>query len=531
MGITLHAKNSNDPPEVRNWRIHLIAVVMSMGAIAMGYDTSVIGGTMALESFRRDFGLDKVSKSETDTLEGNIVSTFQVGCFFGSLLTFPLAERFGRKLAIVMAVSVFCVGGSLMTAASGHLGLIYAGRAIAGFGIGSVSLQVPVYIAEMSPSSIRGRLVGIFEICSQGGGMLGFWINYAINRTISSSLRSQWQVPLGLQLLPGGLLLAGVFWCPESPRWYARKDRWEEAERSLTWVRTLPADHPFIQDELQQIREQILIGLAPPTTKHSPWYYVRRLTRKGTRNRIGIGLLLMAFQNLTGVNIITYYSPRIFETLGIGSTATKLFATGFYGIAKTVGMIIFSVWLVERVGRRSGLVWGAFIGSLPMWYIGGYVFKQDPTGTSARGDTVRTAWGYIAMVCVYLYGLIYCATWQGITWVVCAEIFPIDIRMLCVAITTADQWLWSFIISRTTPYMITSLGYGTYFFFASLMICMGFWAWFFVPETKGKTLEEMEALFGAATAFDYEIGGVQSDEKKEIVQIENVAEKGYNDSR
>jgi hypothetical protein len=98
--------------------------------------------------------------------------------------------------------------------------------------------------------------------------------------------------------------------------------------------------------------------------------------------------------------------------------------------------------------------------------------------------------------------------------------------MLCVAITTADQWLWSFIISRTTPYMITSLGYGTYFFFASLMICMGFWAWFFVPETKGKTLEEMDALFGAATAFDCEIGGVQSEEKKkEIVHIENAVEK------
>ncbi|CEN60915.1 Putative Sugar transporter [Aspergillus calidoustus] len=529
MGFSLHAENSNDPPEVRNWRIHLIAVVMSMGAIAMGYDTSVIGGTMALDSFRRDFGLNNRSESETDTLEGNIVSTFQAGCFFGSLLTFPLAEKFGRKLATIIAVSIFCVGGSLMTAASGHLGLIYAGRAIAGFGIGSVSLQVPVYIAEMAPSSIRGRLVGIFEICSQGGGMLGFWINYAINRTVSSSQRAQWQIPLGLQLLPGGLLLAGVFWCPESPRWYAKQDRWEEAERSLTWVRTLPAHHPFIQDELQQIREQIIIGLPHPATKHSPWYYVKRLAQKGTRNRIAIGLLLMAFQNLTGVNIITYYSPRIFETLGIASTDTKLFATGFYGVAKTIGMIIFSVWLVERVGRRSGLVWGAFIGSLPMWYIGGYVFVQDPTGTSARGDTVRTAWGYIAMVCVYLYGLIYCATWQGITWVVCSEIFPIDVRMLCVAITTADQWLWSFIISRSTPYMITSLGYGTYFFFASLMICMGFWAWFFVPETKGKTLEEMEALFGAPIASDFEFGGANVDEKqKETLHVEAAEMKGSN---
>ncbi|CAP92365.1 hypothetical protein E8E15_009136 [Penicillium rubens] len=497
MGFNLHADNSNDPPEVRNWRVHLIALVVSMGAIAMGYDTSVIGGTMALEPFRRDFGMERDSDLETDTLEGNIVSTFQAGCFFGSLLTFPLAERFGRKMAIVLAISIFCVGGSLMTAASGHLGMIYAGRAIAGFGIGSVSLQVPVYIAETSPPSIRGRLVGIFEICSQGGGMWGFWINYIVNRTIPQEKMAQWQVPLGLQLLPGGLLLLGIFWCPETPRWYAKQDRWEEAERSLIWIRKLPANHPMIVDEMQQIREQIQIGAPAAGTTHGFWDYVQRLCQKGTRNRIGIGLLLMAFQNLTGVNIITYYSPRIFETLGITGTDTKLFATGFYGVAKTLGMIIFSVWLVEKVGRRSGLIWGAFVGSLPMWYIGGYVFRADPEGAAARGDTARNAWSYIAMVCVYLYGLIYCATWQGITWVICSEVFPIDIRMLCVALTTANQWLWSFIISRTTPYMITSLGYGTYFFFAALMVCMGFWAWWFIPETKGKSLEEMEELFGA----------------------------------
>jgi hypothetical protein len=98
--------------------------------------------------------------------------------------------------------------------------------------------------------------------------------------------------------------------------------------------------------------------------------------------------------------------------LGIVGTDTKLFATGFYGIAKTLGMVIFSVWLVEKVGRRSGLIWGAFIGSLPMWYIGGYVFRADPAGAAARGQIDRNAWSYIAMVCVYLYGMIYCATWQ-----------------------------------------------------------------------------------------------------------------------
>jgi sugar porter (SP) family MFS transporter len=449
----------------------------------VGYDTSVIGGTLALDSFRRDFKTDQISSRARDTLQGNIVSTFQAGCFFGSLLTFPLAEKIGRKKAIMIASCVFLVGGALMTAANGHLAMIISGRAIAGLSIGSLSLVVPVYIAETSPPSIRGRLVGIFEIASQGGGMCGFWINYAVDRTISDDTKTQWIVPLGLQLLPGVLLFIGIMFCPESPRWLARQDNWDAAEKVLSDIRTLPIDHPYVRNEISDIRLQMEERSTHRLGKKEAF---QKLFAKGTRNRIGIGLLLMACQNLTGVNIITYYSPRIFETLGIKGTSTKLFATGFYGIAKTLGMIVFSFFLVEKVGRRKGLIYGAFIGSLPMWYIGGYVFKADPATAASDGVIQQTGWGYLAMVCVYLYGFIYCATWQGITWVYCSEIFPLDIRMLCVAITTADQWLWSFVISRTTPYMITSLGYGTYMFFGSLMIIMGFWAFFFVPETKGQ---------------------------------------------
>ncbi|KAK1470374.1 quinate permease [Colletotrichum cuscutae] len=492
MGFNLHADGTNDPSEVRNWRIHMIAVIASMSAIAMGYDTSVIGGTMALDSFRRDFDLADSSPTVRDTLQGNIVSTFQAGCFFGALLMFPLAEWLGRKRAIMISALVFLVGGTLMTASHGEIGLLIAGRAIAGLGIGATSLIVPVYISEISPPSIRGRLVGLFEIASQGGGMCGFWVNYAVDRTISDSTQTQWIVPLGLQLLPGVLLFFGIFVCPESPRWLAKNDRWEDATRVLVHVRELPADHDYVSTEISDIKRQVEDGSANRMSKSQ---MSKRLFEKGSRNRIGIGLLLMACQNLTGVNIITYYSPRIFETLGITGTSTKLFATGFYGIAKTLGMVIFTVWLAEKVGRRNGLIWGAFVGSLPMWYIGGFTFLADPAGQAAAGNTDRNAWGYIAMVCVYLYGLIYCASWQGITWLYCSEVFSLDIRMLCVAITTADQWLWSFIVSRTTPYMITSLGYGTYRFFGALMILMGVWAFFFVPETKGLTLEDMDLLF------------------------------------
>ncbi|KAH7337379.1 general substrate transporter [Rhizoctonia solani] len=493
-----HDASHPDPPEVRNWRVHLLAISVSMGAAAMGYDTGVIGGTLALPSFRRDFGLDRASQRERDTLSGNIVSTFQAGTFFGSLLTFPLVEKYGRVRGMLAAGIVFLVGAVLMTASNGHLGMVYAGRGIAGLGIGSASLIIPVYIAETSPPSIRGRLVGIFEILSQAGSMLGFWINYIVDRTISSDTKTQWIIPLALQMLPGVFLLLGAALAPESPRWLAKKDNWDKARKNLQYLRQLPLDSNYVEEELKGIREQIeneqlLAGEAG----RSRWSSFKELFHKGTRNRVAIGLTLMMCQNMTGVNIITYYSPRIFETLGLTGTSTKLFATGFYGVAKTLGMIIFSVWLVERIGRRKGLIFGGFIGSLPMWYIGGYVFVADPATKAAAGQYTRNGWGYLAMVCVYLYGLIYCMTWQGITWVYCSEIFPIRIRMLCVALTTADQWLWSFIVSRTTPYMITSLGYGTYFFFASLMIVFGVWAYFFIPETKGKTLEDMDRIFGA----------------------------------
>ena len=158
-------------------------------------------------------------------------------------------------------------------------------------------------------------------------------------------------------------------------------------------------------------------------------------------------------------------------------------------------MITFTFVVVERVGRRKGLIWGAALGCIPMWYIGGYVMRADPAGAALRGAVNRDGWGYLAMVCVYVNAFIICATWQGITWTYASEIFPLDIRMLCVSLTTADTWLGSFIIARSTPYMISDLGYGAYFFFSSILVAMGIWSFFFVPETKGISLEEMDILF------------------------------------
>jgi MFS family permease len=215
------------------------------------------------------------------------------------LIAFPFAERIGRKRTMIIASSIFLLGGTLMTASRGSLDMIYGGRAVAGLGIGASSMVVPVYISETAPPSIRGRLVGIFEIASQGGGMLGFWINYACDRTINVETQTQWVVPLAIQLIPGVLLLLGVAWCPESPRFLAKNDNFEGAERILCKIRGLDASHGYIQHEMSEIRAQIEERSANRQSKKEQFM---KLFQKGVRNRMAIGLALMFLQSFTGVS-------------------------------------------------------------------------------------------------------------------------------------------------------------------------------------------------------------------------------------
>lgn len=195
-----------------------------------------------------------------------------------------------------------------MTASNGNMNMIIGGRAVAGLGIGACALVVPVYIAETAPPSIRGRLIGIFEIASQGGGMLGFWINYATDQIVANDAKTQWIVPLAIQLVPGVLLFVGMMFCPESPRWLAKGDNYESAERVLTMIRGLPSDHSYIRHEMGEIRTQIE---QRSTTKMSKTAKAKKLFQKGVWNRLGIGLALMFLQSFTGVNILMYCKSRI----------------------------------------------------------------------------------------------------------------------------------------------------------------------------------------------------------------------------
>ncbi|KAJ4371147.1 hypothetical protein N0V83_004363 [Neocucurbitaria cava] len=480
------------PDAVYNWRVYALAFSASMGSAMFGYDSAFIGGTLTLPSFKTKFGLSSTSGTELAALKANIVSTFQAGCFFGAILCYYLSEKLGRRIPLMLCGALFNVGAILQVSSAGHVGMIYAGRALTGLAVGASSLIVPQYISECSPPAIRGRLIGIFEVVLQFSQIVGFWVNYGVNLNISGKSDTQWHIPFALQLAPGTLLLIFMFFQPESPRWLLRVGRSAEAVKNLAVIRNLPADHAYVIWEVDTVNEQLRREFDVGAHRSLGKQLKEVFTISSNRYRLLLGMSLMMLQNLSGINALNYYSATIFQSVGFTGTSVGLLATGVFGIIKAFATLIFMVFGIDRLGRRKSLLIGSVGALFAMFYIGGYTAVAH----SFSGHAKKDGGAYVAIVMVYVFAIFYAMSWNGIPWIVCAEVYPTAIRSVCLVFTTCTQWLGQFIIVYSTPYMMTDITYGTFLFFgASLVVAITF-VFFLMPETRGLSLEEMDILFG-----------------------------------
>ncbi|KAJ9128044.1 hypothetical protein QFC24_000335 [Naganishia onofrii] len=485
----MKAVHDNAPKEVNNWKVYSLAMIACMAAVMIGYDSAFIGTSISLKSFKDEFGLNT---STSAFLSANIVSTYQAGCFFGALSGYPMGYFLGRRWGLFVAAMVFNVGAVLQVVSSEKtgLGIMYAGRAIVGWGVGVASNLTPVYVAEISPPAIRGRLMGLYEAGWQVGAVVGFWINYGINRTIPYG-NTQWRISFAVQLIPSGLLGIGCILLLESPRWLASKDRNGLAIKNLATIRGLDAEHPYllaemadIQNSLERDRAVTGAGFTGP---------IKALFQsKAYMRRLGIAVMLFACQNGTGINAINYYSPTIFKSIGVTGTNTSLFTTGIFGIIKFLGAIVWLLFLVDRFGRRAMLFVGSIGGAISMYYLGAYIAIAKP---QLHPSTKLSPGGISAMFFFYLWTVFYSPSWNGTPWVYGAEIFPTYIRAATQSFVAASNWLFAFLIARFTPQMFQKMGYGVYLFFASLMILSIAYVYLFVRETAGVPLERMNELF------------------------------------
>ncbi|KAG8743188.1 hypothetical protein FRC10_000259 [Ceratobasidium sp. 414] len=420
-----------------------------------------------------------------------LVAILELGAWFGVLCTGQLADKLGRKRTILLAVVIFVIGVIVQTAAF-KPSSIFGGRFVTGLGVGSLSMAVPLYNAELAPPEVRGSLVAMQQMSIVTGIMVSFWIDYGTNYiggTGETQSEAAWRIPLALQLVPALVLGVGVIFMPYSPRWLVAQGRDAEATKVLSMTRGLVEDSELIQIEYLEIKAEVLFeaelerarypeyqdGTTASSIKLAIGKYTSLVTNRNYLIRVGVGSLTMFFQQWTGINAVLYYAPSIFQALGLSGNTISLLATGVVGITMFLATIPAVIY-IDQIGRRPVLVSGAVImGTCHLIIAILYARFND----SWPSDVAAAGW--VACVLVWIFAAAFGYSWGPAAWVLVAEIYPISVRGP---------------VGQVTPSMMEHITYGTFIFFGLFSLMGGAFIYFMVPETKGLTLEEMDLAFG-----------------------------------
>lgn len=440
----------------------LVAIIASLGGLLFGYDTGVISG--ALPFMRQDFHL-------TPTMQGIATSAVLVGATLGAAFAGWLSDRFGRKHVIIVVALLF-VAGAVISAAAPALTILLIGRAIVGVAIGVASMLTPLYLAEMAPKNRRGAVVSLNQFCITFGILVSYLVDYAL-----AAAPNNWRWMLGLGAVPGLILFLGMLFLPESPRWLAGRNRTEEARRALAAMR-----EGDVEAELQELRTDVLAE----SGQLAPW---SALWRGRARRPLIIGVALAVFQQVTGINTVIYYAPLIFQSAGLSSASVSILATAGVGLVNVI-MTVIAMLLLDRAGRRALLLWG-LAGMTVMLLVLAGGFMAGVKGAVAA-VTVGSVAAYVGFFAIGL---------GPVFWLLISEIFPLAVRGRGMSVATVANWGSNFAIALIFPIMTHALGSAPVFLiFAVLSVGAFVFTLTSVPETRGRSLEEIEEELSARAA-------------------------------
>ena len=419
-----------------------------------------------------------------------IVSILSAGTFFGAIIAGDVADLIGRKWTVITGCWIYIIGVVLQTASHG-LGLLVAGRLIAGLGVGFESAIVILYMSEICPKKVRGALVAGYQFCITLGLLLASGINYG-TKNINGT--GSYRIPIGLQFLFGLILGLGLMFLPESPRYYVKRGRVEKARTALVKLRDQPADSEYVEAELAEViaNEEYERALIPAGSWLNGWINCFRgslfKSNSNVRKTI-LGTSLQMMQQWTGINFIFYYSTPFLQSTGaIGNPFLISLIFNLINVCSTP----LSFVGVEKIGRRPLLIWGAF-GMLVCEFlvaIIGVTVGFNKTHVDAAGNTIANnisaVNAQIAFIAIYIF--FFATTWGPGAWIIIGEIFPLPIRSRGVALSTSSNWLWNCIIAVITPYMVNqdkgNLRSSVFFIWGALCTACFFYAYFLIPETQ-----------------------------------------------
>ncbi|KAK6611032.1 sugar transporter Stl1 [Botrytis cinerea] len=504
-----------------------ITATAGSGFLLFGYDQGVMSGLLTGDAFIRQFPeIDTTLTGKgSSSLQGTVVAIYEIGCFFGSLFCFLFGERLGRRKCIMIGCVVLSIGAALQASANTIPHLI-VGRIVAGLGNGMNTSTIPVWHAELMKAHKRGKGLAVELAINIFGVMMAYWVDYGFSFVNSAA---QFRVPLALQIVFAVVTLAGILVLPESPRWLLAHDKHEEA-RHILWALELnaksiePSD-AVIHQEMAEIQHAIYEERAAAEGSGGK----RALLKNGPqrflyRTLLGIGSQFM--QQLSGINLITYYAPVIFETSVGLSHSVSLLLSGFNGVAYFLSSLI-PIWLIDRLGRRKLMLFAA---------AGQAVCMAILAGTISNGSTSA---GYVATVMLFLFNFFFAVGLLAIPWLLPAEYAPLAIRTPAASLASASNWIFTFLVVEITPVSIDSIKWKTYIYFAVFNACFLPLIYFFYPETKNLTLEQIDELFTgekvllhwkesmAATDLPQDDLRAKFGEKTNVEHIDNSLAKSY----
>jgi len=486
-------------------KAYLLCAFASFGGIFFGYDSGYINGVNASREFINAIeypGAPALSSSN----QSLIVSILSAGTFFGAIVAGDIADWIGRRPTIIAGCLIYMGGVVVQMFAASGLATIVVGRLIAGVGVGFVSAIIILYMSEICPKKVRGALVSGYQFCITIGIMLASIVcNYTQNNPDASAYR----IPIGIQFVWGSILAVGLFLLPDSPRFYVKKGKLEQARKVLGRLRGQPLESEYIELELAEIvanaeyeRQQI-----PTDSYIASWaacFSGSVFKSNSNLRKTILGTSLQMMQQWTGVNFIFYYSSTFLQSTG---AIDDVFLTSMIFTIVNVCSTPISFYTIERFGRRPLLVIGAGAMAICQFIVAivGVTVGFNKLTTNAAGETIAQNIGavnaQVAFIAIFIF--FFASTWGPGAWVVIGEIFPLPIRSRGVALSTASNWLWNTIIAVITPYMVGedrgNLRSAVFFIWGGLCTAAFVYAYLFIPETKGLTLEQVDRMMEETT--------------------------------
>ncbi|MCA0971468.1 sugar porter family MFS transporter [Halobacillus litoralis] len=423
----------------------------ALGGLLYGYDTGVISG--ALLFITADIPL-------TDFLEGLVVSSLLVGAIVGAGMSGYVSDRFGRR-RVVFVIALIYIAGSLILAFAPNVTTLVIGRVILGLGVGGSTAIVPVYLSEMAPTEQRGALSSLNQLMITIGIVLAYLVNYAFTPI------EGWRWMLGLAAAPALILMVGVLFMPESPKWLLKQNREKEARK----VMGLTRDKKDIDGEIEQMKKI-------EAQKESTWEV---LTAKWVRPMLIVGSGIAIFQQFIGINAVIYYAPTIFTEAGLGNSASILGTLGI-GVLNVL-MTLVAIATIDKIGRKKLLLIGNVGMTLSLVVLSTILFTFELT----------TSIAWLTVVFLGLFIIFFSATWGPVVWVMLPELFPLKARGAATGFTTLLLSASNLVVSLFFPILLGAIGTAMVFvIFAIIGVLAFLFVLKYVPETKGRSLEQIE---------------------------------------